>query len=56
MLTIMCFGDLWNWTLKIKIKHRYKHTNSALMGYWFHPDCKTVFFIFYKSSGLYLNF
>ena len=42
MLTIVCFGDLWvnkvsisflqQSTLKIKIKHRYNYTDSALMG------------------------
>ena len=43
MLTIVCFGDLRinkvsvsvldKWTLKIKIKHRYNCTDSALMNY-----------------------
>ena len=42
MLTIVCFGDyrltrsvlvFYNYSLKIKIKHRYNYTDSAtLMG------------------------
>ena len=41
MLIIVCFEDLWvnkvkvafynNWTLKIKMKHRYSYTDLALM-------------------------
>ena len=44
MLTILSFGDLWmtighwsvlafynNWTVKIKIKHRYNYTDSGLI-------------------------